>query len=191
MAWGVRLLRLCFATALMLGGGLAWADEAVVICYNYGCLQETAIAFSERRLAEIGLRLRLAESAVAERAILAEVLGQLYRWAGEQLPIAVDKAGDYLDFGEDGSMDCIDHATSTTRLLEMLAGRGLLRFHEVEPMQRRVRWLVTQHFSAVIRERGSASAARFVMDTWFREHGAAAVVLPLKDWLDGEGPNVS
>jgi hypothetical protein len=76
----------------------------------------------------------------------------------------------------------------------MMEGRGLLRFHAVEPIQRRVRWLVAQHFSAVIREKSGEvpeGGARFVVDSWFGEHGDPAVVLPLEDWLDGEGPNVS
>ncbi len=184
---------------VVLAAGLAHgpvrADEQVPICYNYGCLVEAEARFSEAQLAEVAARLLRAESAVAERAIVAQVLGQLYRWAGEQLPISVDRPGDYLDFGEHGSMDCIDHATSTTRLLTMLEARGLLRFHVVDPVRRRVRWLVAQHFSAVLRERGRDDApdagARFAVDTWFGEHGDPAVVLPLEDWLDGEGPDVS
>ena len=56
--------------------------------------------------------------------------------------------------------------------------------------RRRTRWLVTQHFSAVIRVRDEG-AARFVVDSWFGEHGDPAVILPLEEWLDGEGPNVS
>ena len=180
--------------AAALAHGPARADEAVTICYNYGCLVEAEARFSEAQLAEVAARLLRADSALAERAIVAQVLGQLYRWAGEQLPIGADRPGDYLDFGEHGTMDCIDHATSTTRLLTMLAERGLLRFHSVEPVRRRVRWLVTQHFSAVLRETHADApegGARFAVDTWFGEHGDPAVVLPLEDWLNGEGPNVS
>lgn len=32
--------------------------------------------------------------------------------------------------------------------------------------------------------------ARFAVDTWFVDHGEPAVILPLADWLNGEGPNV-
>lgn len=32
--------------------------------------------------------------------------------------------------------------------------------------------------------------ARYVVDSWFVEQGEPAVVLPLADWLNGEGPNV-
>ncbi len=185
-----RRLVLC----LMLWAGSALADERVAICFNYGCLSEATVALSEGRLAEIRERLMLADSALAERAILALVLGQLYRWAGEQSPISADRPGDFLDDEAYGRMDCIDHAESTTRLLTMLEARGYLRFHVVAPISRRVRWLVAQHFSAVIRERNDEApdtGARFVVDTWFGEHGDPAVVLPLEDWLDGEGPNVS
>jgi len=177
-----------------LSAGPVMADERVEICYNYGCLVRAEVVFSELRLVEIAGRLRLADSAVAERAILAGVVGQLYRWAGEQSPIGADRPGNYLDFGENGMMDCVDHSESTTQLLRMLEARGLLRFHAVEPVSRRVRWVFAQHFSALIRERSEASpadGARFVVDSWFGEHGDPAVVLPLEDWLDGEGPNVS
>lgn len=182
------------ALSVGLGAGPARADERVSICYNYGCLAQAEVVFSEARLAEVAERLSRADSAVAERAILAQVLGQLYRWAGEQSPIGADRPGNYLDFGVNGMMDCIDHSESTTRLLRLLEARGLLHFHAVEPIARRVRWVFAQHFSAVIRERSEAPpavGARFAVDTWFGEHGDPAVVLPLEDWLDGEGPNVS
>lgn len=191
----MRVLVPCLAAFFVgLSAGPVMADERVEICYNYGCLVRADVVFSELRLVEIAGRLRLADSAVAERAILARVVGQLYRWAGEQSPIGADRPGNYLDFGENGMMDCVDHSESTTQLLRMLEARGLLRFHAVEPVSRRVRWVFAQHFSAVIRERSEASpadGARFVVDSWFGEHGDPAVVLPLEDWLDGEGPNVS
>lgn len=184
----------CLVAAALLWAGIALADEHVTVCFNYGCLARQDVTFSEARLTELGLRLGLADTPVAERAILSLVVGQLYLWAGEQSPIQADRPGDFLDDGVHGMMDCIDHAETTSGFLKMMEGRGLLRFHAVEPIQRRVRWLVAQHFSAVIREKSSEvpeGGARFVVDSWFGEHGDPAVVLPLEDWLDGEGPNVS
>lgn len=185
------------ATLLVLAGlsagGVALADARVAICFNYGCLAEAEVVFTEAQLGEVAESLGQAGSAVAERALLGQVMGQLYRWAGTQSPISADRPGDFLDDGAYGAMDCIDHAESTTRLLRLLEGRGMLRFHAVEPIRRRTRWVVTQHFSAVVRENVEApqAGASFVVDTWFGEHGDPAVVLPLEDWLDGEGPNVS
>lgn len=189
--------RLLGAVLLVLvglsAGGTALADARVAICFNYGCLAEAEVVFTEAQLSEVAASLGRAGSAVAERALLGQVMGQLYRWAGTQSPISADRPGDFLDDGAYGAMDCIDHAESTTRLLRLLEGRGMLRFHAVEPIRRRTRWVVTQHFSAVVRENVEApqAGARFVVDTWFGEHGDPAVVLPLEDWLDGEGPNVS
>ncbi len=182
------------AAAALLWAGIALADERAMVCFNYGCVARQEVSFSETRLTELGRRLGLADTPVAERAILSLVVGQLYLWAGEQSPIHADRPGDFLDDGVHGMMDCIDHAETTSGFLRMMEDRRMMRFHAVEPIQRRVRWLVTQHFSAVIRETdGEApeAGARFVVDSWFGEHGDPAVVLPLEDWLDGEGPNVS
>lgn len=32
--------------------------------------------------------------------------------------------------------------------------------------------------------------AQFVVDTWFEDHARPAVIMPLADWLNGEGPDV-
>ncbi|MDD3354432.1 hypothetical protein [Zoogloea sp.] len=173
------------------------AHESATVCFNYGCLVRVAVLFPEDILEEAAVSLRMADTPVEERGILAQVMGRWYRWAGLHTPIAVDRPGDFLDDGVHGMMDCIDHAETTTGFLEILAKRGLLRFHEVDRIHRRVRWLFAQHFSAVIREKQSnitgegSPLPRFVVDTWFGEHGDPAVVLPLEDWMDGEGPNVS
>jgi hypothetical protein len=104
-------------------------------------------------------------------------------------------------------MDCIDHSTSTTRLLRMIEARGWLRFHRVLDPVRRSRFLLDQHFSAAVEETGSAAAdpaaagemlkvgeglpaARFAVDSWFFDNGTPAVVMPLEDWLSGDSPDV-
>ena len=69
--------------------------------------------------------------------------------AGTQTPVGADRAGNFLDAEAHGRMDCIDHSTSTTRLLELVEARGGLRFHRVVEPARRTR-LILQHFSAVI-----------------------------------------
>jgi hypothetical protein len=103
-------------------------------------------------------------------------------------------------------MDCIDHATSTTRLLRLLEARGWLRFHRVLEPLRRTRFVVAQHFSAVVEELAAASPSqseakavktgegqareRFVIDSWYYDNGKPAAVLPLQQWLDGADPDV-
>jgi hypothetical protein len=181
----------------------AQADEEVTICYNYGCLAETTVRFDEAQLAAVRDELRAAGDAAGERDALARAMGELYRIAGGQSIIRADRRGDLADEGVNGKMDCIDHAASTTRLLEMIERRGWLRFHRVVSQARRTRLLIFQHFSAVVEElQGAAPAvadgaqagepapARYVIDSWFVEQGEPAVVLPLAEWLDGEGPYV-
>lgn len=206
----------------------AAAAPAVEICYNYGCAVRVPVRFEPLRLEALEARLREADGAQAERAVLGEVLGKLYRIAGEQTPVAADRAGNLLDGGVDGRMDCIDHSTSSTALLQLLETRGSLRYHTVLAPARRARFIL-QHFSAVIEEveppmplaapaevpdhvglllalcdcpevvddipRPPAPppgnpGARFAVDSWFVDNGEPAVVLPLADWLNGDGPNV-
>lgn len=176
---------------LLLGSGLAAAEERVDICYNWSCVAQAEVVFDDRRLREIEGLLQLADSDEAERALLSLAVGQLYRWAGEQSPVRNDRGGNYLDDDADGRMDCIDHSTSTTRLMQMLERRGWLRWHRVMEPARRTRFLIGQHFAAVIETvRPEDGEARFAVDTWFRDNGEPAVILPLKSWLQGEGPDV-
>ena len=182
----------------------------VRICYNYGCVREEPVSYRSATLDELSARLAAAGGAARERELLAEAVGRLYRLAGEQLPVAADRRGNYLDGGVDGRMDCIDHSTSTTRMLRLLESRGALRFHRVSEPGRRT-WFIFQHFSAVIEELAPACGScmedgmaveepdggeapppgkRYAVDSWFVDNGEAAIVLPLAEWLNGGGPNV-
>lgn len=183
----------------------AAATEEVSICYNYGCLAQARIAYSDAQLGWVRVRLAAARDAPAERATLAEIVGRLYAWAGQQSPIWRDKGGDYADDAVDGRMDCIDHAASTTRLLRMIEARGWLKYHRVLDQVRRS-FLIMQHYSAAIEEivplaeRGRPRATqhvgaerapqRYVVDSWFFDNGAPALVMPMDEWLRGGGPHV-
>ena len=143
------LLALPAATWATVGAAASDAGAEVSICYNYGCASEGRVRVHAASLRRIGERLAAARSAGEERERLAEAVGGLYRVAATQTAIAADRAGNLLDEGADGRMDCIDHSTTTTRLLQLLEARGALRFHRVVEPARRTR-LILQHFSAVI-----------------------------------------
>ena len=187
MRWLPVLVLVCVAAAARA--------ETVRICYNYGCLVEAEAEFDERQLARVRALLGSAQSAEDERERLAVAIGWLLGWAGRQTPIAADRGGNYADDGVRGRMDCIDHSTTTTRLLRLLEARGWLRFHRVLDPVLRVRFLFDAHYSAQIAELPEAAgddakavgAARHVVDSWFRDNGQPAVVLPLPRWLAGEG----
>lgn len=211
---------------LWLAASSAPAAQSVQFCYDYGCRVEDWAHYDDAQLGAVRDRLGEAADAAGERDRLALALGALYRWAGEQLPIHADKSGDLADGEVEGRMDCIDHATSTTRLLQMIEAQGWLRHHRViEPARRSM--LIVQHFSAVIEQRDAPVAprlpvaqadpcahcydeagwtmagapapavplpdplieARWAVDTWFRDNGAPAVVMPLAIWLAGAYPD--
>ena len=107
----------------MLAGSAAYADESISVCYNYGCNDESTAQFSKPQLRTLAIKLGSSRSAAEERKVLADVMGQLYYWAGQQTPVYADRGGKTSDDAMNGAMDCIDHSTTTTRILKMLERR--------------------------------------------------------------------
>jgi hypothetical protein len=168
-------------------------DATLEICFNYGCLTRSPVTFDASRLKAITQALQPAQNAAEERERLAIIIGRFYALAAEQTPIGRDKGGNYADEGVFGRMDCIDHSTNTTAFLRLLAERGALRWHRVSPPARRLRFWLLQHFSALIEEtpaEGAAEGQKYVVDSWFVDHGEPAIILPLEAWEKGEGPDV-
>lgn len=177
---------LCGALQVQATPGMA-RDLELDICFNYGCLVvQTVSLASEQRAVLVGEMLK-ASDAAGEREQLEWVIARMYRWAGEQSPIGADRAGDYLDLGADGRMDCIDHAHTTTVMLELLQEAGALRHHRVLDIARRTSWVIMQHFTAVIED--TESGRRYAVDTWFRDHGEPPVVMDMEHWKNGGYPD--
>ena len=152
-------MRACLLALLVWTPG-AFAAEQVSICFNYGCIAEARVSYSDAQLSSVRAMLASARSAEEERAVLSRAVGRLYAWAGQQAPVWRDRGGDYADDDANGRMDCIDHAVSTTRLLRMIESRGWLRFHGVMDQVRRTGFLrVTQHFSAAVEEKAKTGKA--------------------------------
>lgn len=232
----MRGVRRTLALAAVTVAAPAYASVAVEFCYNYGCATRTEVVLAVDALEPLQAAFAHAADAAAERDLIAQAVAALYRMGGAVTPITADRAGNFLDGGVEGRMDCIDHSTTTTRLLALMDAQGWLRFHIVHEPARRTR-VIFQHFAAVIEEVAprrqagggyalqsvpdhvpallalcdcadvldevheakrpadddgapSGAGARYVVDSWFVDHGEAAVILPLADWLRGEGPNV-
>ena len=161
--------------------------DTVTICFNYGCQNQAQAEYDEGKMFAMRVLLGSAQDAGEERQRLALAVGWLLGWAGEQTPIAADRGGNYADQGVYGRMDCIDHATTTTQLLQMLEARGWLRFHRVLPPVGRLRYLFAAHYAAQIVEIAAPPGAPsiYVVDSWFRDNGQPAVVSELSAWQDG------
>jgi hypothetical protein len=178
-------------TLLFLGcvGAVAGEAVTVTVCYNYGCLSQSEVVYADTQLRRVSDLLADARSAGHERALLGVAIGWMLGWAGEQSPISADRGGNLADDEVYGRMDCIDHSTTTTRLLRVLEEREWLHFHRVlDPVKRTHLWLF-DHFSAQIAENApteeARGAARYVVDSWFVDNGQPAAVMSLEKWLDG------
>lgn len=172
--------------ALLVAVGVA-QPETVTVCYNYGCLNQAEVHYDESQMAVIRLLVDNAPSADDERQRLSLAIGWLLGWAGEQSPIAADRGGNYADQGVHGRMDCIDHAATTSQLLQMIEARGWLHHHRVLPPASRFRYLFAAHYAAQIEELAPVpgSPSHYVVDSWFRDNGQPAVINELSNWLAG------
>lgn len=202
-------MRVLFVLALVASLALqtVQAEERVSVCFNYGCLSRADVVYSDDQLRALGLTLKQADNAEQEREAIARVIGQMLAWAGEQTPISADRGGNYADGGVNGRMDCIDHSTTSTQLLQLIERQGWLRYHRVLDIVQRKRFLLFDHFAAQIGEVDAGSGyaapgddgaasdqgirARYAVDSWFYDNGHPAVVMPLERWLAGESPDVS
>jgi hypothetical protein len=157
---------------------------AVPIRYGKGAVEPAAFVISEAEWRSVAALFDPpAPTAAQEREAIAEAVGVLERIAGEQTPAGEDLARNASPYGSVGQMDCIDESTNTDVYLRLLAQEGLLAHHDVERPVRRYRWLIGAHRTAVVRER--ATGELFAVDSWFRDNGEPAVVLPLAVWRTG------
>jgi len=190
-----------FLCLLVLITTSSYADDSVSVCFNYGCVRQATVKFSAQQLSSVTQTLAAAHDASEERTLLAQVIGTLYAWAGEQTPIHADRGGNFADAGVQGAMDCIDHSTTTTRFLHLLAQHNALHFHHAIATTRRG-WIF-QHLTATIEElplataiaasATSATAAqrlRFAVDSWYVDNGKPVIVLPLAEWFNYGGSGV-
>jgi hypothetical protein len=176
-------LRIAIA-ATVVAAGSAWAEE-VPVCFNYGCQALATVRFEPPELGEVKRLFADATSPQAEREAIARAMGSLYFHAALQTPTWRDRGGNIADEGQEGRMDCIDHATNTTTYLALLERNGWLRFHSVASPVQRGRFLAV-HWGAQLRENGGE--ARWIVDTWFFDPGTPATIYPLDEWLDGARP---
>ena len=170
--------------SIALWAATASAEDSIAVCFNYGCQRQETVRYSDVQLESVRERLAAASNAEGERAAIAVAVGRLYAWAAEQTPIGGDRGGNLADEGREGRMDCIDHSTTADRLLHMIERHGWLRFHRLQDRVLRRRFLVMEHWSAVIEDR---TGKRFVVDSWFGGALKPPLLMSLEEWLAGGG----
>ncbi len=164
----------------------SWA-VSVDICYNYDCAVHANVRLTSTQMRDVRELFFAVATPRQERDAIALAMGLLAGYVAQQTPTGNDKGGNVNDGGVDGRMDCIDHSHNTTAYLQLLKRFGFLAYHDVLTPVERAPLLLNSHWGAQIMEFGSGD--KFVVDTWFRDNGAPAVIYPLDQWLQGASPD--
>ncbi len=109
----------------------------VYVCHAYGCQMRTKFTFTEADLAELKVLIDKTrgtepDSPEQERRAVAYAIGWMETRVGNVIGTKDDRPGmDFAASGDPTQQDCVDEATNTTSYLNVLAGAGLVRHHEV------------------------------------------------------------
>lgn len=160
-------------------------------CRAYGCAIRDRVSLDKREWNAVRKNFRGVKTAPAERLAIAKAVGQLERTIGPITNTNDDLGGTFRRTGAD-QMDCVDESLNTTMYLAMMENDHLLKFHQVRqpafrtPMATMGNGKFWPHFTAVITDNKTDIA--WAVDSWARDNGYRADVLPLSDWSRGLGP---
>jgi hypothetical protein len=159
------------------------------VCLLHGC----------RRVAEMGLtgaqwgRIRglfspPARDAAQERERIARAIGVMETMVGKRLGTDRDRGGGWRGlFTTSPQQDCIDESNNSTTYLRIMADAGVLRWHTIEaPVTRGHVIFGHPHTTAVVGD--AATGEDYAVDSWFRDNGQPAVIVPLSAWRRGWRP---
>lgn len=162
--------------------------ESATFCHGYGC-QVTSVVDMTPIWGKVRAEFANVQNPAQERYAMAQAVAVVETYSGAILGTADDPGGvlNASWSGDPAYQDCIDEAANTTLLLVLLAKDGVIRHHTIDSPSIRGafidgRW---QHYTAVVEETGSKE--RFVIDSWFRDNGRPAVVMPFQEWYTGYG----
>jgi hypothetical protein len=159
-------------------------------CRGYGCVIKDRVSLNEKEWAGVQKLFKGAKTASAERESVSKAIGLLERIVGPMTSTENDVGGTFRHTGED-QMDCVDESTNTTVYLGMMQNDRLLKFHTVNQPVSRSPFTTMHagkfwpHFTAVMVETRTGEA--WAVDSWARDNGFPAEILPLNDWSNGAG----
>jgi len=167
------------------------SPTAFSVCSQHDCRTRSPVQLDREQWNRIvALFTPQAQSAAAEREQIARAIGRMEQLVAGFANTHHDKAGDFNGFTQPGSqLDCVDESVNTTTYLTLFEQQGLLRWHRVLPRASRGYMLFGgwPHFTAVV-ETTRGKPEQWVIDSWFRDNGVNADVLPLTTWKDGWSP---
>lgn len=177
-----RARALLLALLPLAAPAVAGAPPLVNVCWDYGCDRSARIVLPAADWTAIrDLFEPAAPGPERERARIAAAIARFERAAGRVTGTDADRGGNVTGSGLPGQMDCIDESRNTAGYLGVLAGRGLLAWHDVGRRHKRLVWVLDQHWTATVVER--ATGTRWAVDSWFLDNGRRPYVQRLEQWL--------
>ena len=162
-------------------------------CYNYGCQKKVSIALPQKTQDRLHTHFTPpAETAEQEQQKIATAIQIFEEDIGELVGTKNDKRGTFRLYQDNSKttrtfqQDCIDESTNTTIYLGLLEQMQLLQFHRPvfaanrQPFFGGAPWW---HQTAVMQN--IETGDKFAVDSWFRDNGHPAFIVPLQEWKDG------
>ncbi|MEH6402846.1 MAG: hypothetical protein V7750_05690 [Sneathiella sp.] len=158
---------------------------AVTYCSSHGCLERETLSLTPAQWQHVTKSMReKASDPVQERVNISLAVAEYEKIAGKKSGTSGDRARTGLN--NMNQLDCIDESINTTSLLVMMEEDNLIQWHSLAGTVGRGEAFDWPHFAPSLQETGSQEI--FVMDSWFRNNGKPAVVLPLQVWKAGWNP---
>lgn len=167
--------------------------ERFTHCYDYGCQKRAYVALSAETQKNLKQNFKpTAKTSEQEKRQIETAIKIFEDDIGAAVGTKNDKRGTFRLY-QDGDastrsfqQDCIDESTNTTIYLGLMEQMGLLKFHKpIFPANRQpfLSGSPWWHQTAVMKD--LESGEKYAVDSWFRDNGHPAFVVPLQEWKDG------
>lgn len=163
-------------------------------CRAYGCQARDRISLNKKEWSAVRQCFRGVKNPASERMAMSRAVGLLEREIGPKTGTSGDLGGTFRQTGP-YQLDCVDESTNTTTYLAMMQNDKLLKYHSLQsptyrtPMTTAGNGKYWPHFTAVVTEKKTNMA--WAVDSWARDNGYRADIMPLDQWVRGEGPGES
>ncbi len=164
-------------------------------CFNYGCQRRTQASLPESTKEKlIRLFTPIAHDKKSERDLISQAIQIFEQDIGELAGTNHDIRGTFRLYEEGNKVkgpqqDCTDESTNTTIYLALLDQLSLLKFYKPaypanrQPFFSGAPWW---HQTAVMQDKETKE--KFAVDSWFRNNGEPAYIVPYKEWKNGWMP---
>ncbi len=193
----VFLLNACASTpeervdALYLQQGITAPEQRNFIhCHGYGCKHQKPITLSEDNWQKIVNTFKQLPNSdpESERHNISVAIGEFEKIVGEMANTSEDVRRSFLKLGRH-QLDCVDESTNAITYMTVMRLNGLITYHDV--LTPSFRFLENglptwPHQAATLIEKQSKD--KYVVDSWFRDNGYPAFIVPARKWKLGWSP---